>query len=184
MSVISTTYLLTAMTKHDIILVDENNAETGTGEKMDVHKKGLLHRAFSVLVFNIHKELLLQQRALSKYHSPGLWTNTCCSHPFPGEESLDAAHRRLVEEMGFDCELEWEFNFIYKAEFNNGLTEYEFDQVYIGKYDGIPVINPEEVENYKWVSLPWLKREISENPDQFTVWFKHVIEIYFKKAEI
>ena len=128
-----------------VILVDENDVEKGIMDKMEAHQKGVLHRAFSVFVFNYAGELLLQQRADHKYHSGGLWTNTCCSHPAPGEKIADAAVRRLYEEMGFNCELAHSFSFIYKAHFQNGLTEYEFDHVYIGYSDSIPALNKEEL---------------------------------------
>jgi len=135
-----------------IVLVDKDDREVGKAEKMAVHKKGLLHRAFSVLVFNSKGELLLQQRAKEKYHCGGLWTNTCCSHPRKGETVSQAAHRRLLEEMGVDCELEEIFSFSYRVDFPNGLTENELDHVLIGKSDSRPKPDPKEVEQWKWIN--------------------------------
>lgn len=165
--------------EEQVILVDRNDNEIGLMAKMEAHEKGVLHRAFSVFVFNQHGEMMLQRRALSKYHSPGLWSNTCCSHPRKGETALEAAHRRTVEEMGFDCEMNKAFSFIYKADFDNGLTEHEFDHVIIGKYDKEPVINPEEVDSWKWIKLDELKKDMNENPEKYTVWFR----IAFKEVE-
>jgi len=140
-------------------------------EKMEAHEKALLHRAFSVFVFNQKGELLLQQRALRKYHSGGLWTNTCCSHPRPNEDTLAAAHRRLQEEMGFDTELTKAFDFTYKADFSNGLSEHEFDHVFIGTYEGLIEPNFDEVESYAYRSLTTIDIAIKTNPDFFTEWF-------------
>jgi isopentenyl-diphosphate Delta-isomerase len=162
-----------------IILVDENDNEIGSGEKLAVHQKAQLHRAFSILVFNSQRELLIQQRATDKYHCPGIWANTCCSHPRVGETILEAAHRRLPEEMGFDCPLEEKYSFIYKASFDNGLTENEFDHVLIGKYDGQIAINPKEVKNSQWISLEELKKDIAENTTKYAPWFKIIIEKFF-----
>ena len=164
-----------------VILVDNDDQEVGKVEKMAVHEKGLLHRAFSVLVFNSKGELLLQQRAKSKYHCGGLWTNTCCSHPRPGETILKAAGRRLFEEMGIRCELEEIFSFSYRIEFPNGLTENEFDHVLIGKSDDQPKPDPKEVEQWRWVSLKALRTEIRKNPEIYTYWFKILIEKLPKK---
>lgn len=155
-----------------IILVDENDREIGTEEKIKTHEKGLLHRAFSVFIFNSKKELLLQKRALSKYHSAGLWSNTCCSHPKPNEDVLAAAHRRLKEEMGFDCDLEEIGNFIYKKEFENGLIENEYDHLIIGEYSGEPKIDKNEVEEYQWIKLPELAKGLRNNPGKYTYWLK------------
>lgn len=160
------------MAEEQVVLVTEKDVETGLIEKMEAHEKALLHRAFSVFVFNSKNELMLQQRALTKYHTPGLWTNTCCSHPRPGENVNDAAHRRLQEEMGFSCELKKVFDFVYRAPFENGLTEHEFDHVFMGSYDGEPVINPSEVHAWKWIDLEELKKDIHANPSDYTVWFK------------
>ena len=155
-----------------VILVNEKDQEIGKMEKQEAHEKGLLHRAFSVFIFNDQKELLLQQRALTKYHSAGLWTNTCCSHPRVNETIIEAAHRRLQEEMGFDCLLEVKTSFIYKADFDNGLTEHEFDHVLVGNFNGEVIINQVEVASYKWVELDWLKQDMIKNPNSYTAWFK------------
>lgn len=156
-----------------LILVDRLDREIGIGEKMTVHRSGQLHRAFSIFVLNGKGEILLQQRALDKYHSGGLWTNTCCSHPRPGEELIAAAHRRLQEEMGFDCELKELFSFIYYAKLEGGLIEHEYDHVLLGKFDGTPIINPCEVENWRWINAKTLAEEINHQPDRFTYWLCH-----------
>ena len=163
-----------------VILVDENDQEIGTMEKQEAHEKGLLHRAFSVFIFNEKKELLLQQRALTKYHSAGLWTNTCCSHPRIGETIEQAAHRRLMEEMGFDCELSTKTSFIYKAAFENGLTEHEFDHVLIGNFNGEININPTEVKNFKWIALDELSIDLFQNKQNYTAWFKIIFDNFQK----
>ncbi len=165
----------------NVILVDEQDNEVGFMEKIEAHEKALLHRAFSVFVFNDNNELMLQQRAKSKYHSPLLWTNTCCSHQRKGESNISAGKRRLQEEMGFTCELEEVFSFIYKAPFDNGLTEHELDHVMIGKYNGEPVVNPKEVESYKWMKLEEVKNDIENNPDAYTAWFKIIFEKSYEK---
>ncbi len=159
-----------------VILVDREDKEIGTEEKMKAHEDGKLHRAFSIFVFNSKGELLLQRRALSKYHCGGLWTNTCCSHPRKGELLEEAVHRRLLEEMGFDCELREVFSFSYKAKFDNGLIENEIDHVFMGNFEGEPVINKEEVEEFKWISVDDLKKDISENSGKYTPWFKIAIQ--------
>jgi isopentenyl-diphosphate delta-isomerase len=161
-----------------VILVDENNNELGLMEKHEAHEKALLHRAFSVFIFNPEGKLLLQQRALSKYHSGGLWTNTCCSHPRANESTIDAAHRRLKEEMGFDCELNERFHFLYQTPFENGLSEHELDFVFTGIFDGIPQTNPDEVSQYRWISLDDLHEEMKMKPEQFTIWFKIILAKY------
>jgi len=162
-----------------VILVDEHDNEKGVMEKMQAHREAVLHRAFSIFIFNTHGELMLQQRALNKYHSPGLWSNTCCSHPRPGESTGDAAHRRLFEEMGFDCHFEEVFSFVYKAPFTNELTEYEYDHVFIGVTDTLPVLNKEEAEAYRMAGLDDIRREMDEDPEKFSVWFR----IAFDKVE-
>lgn len=159
------------MTDH-IILVDEQDNQIGTGEKLAVHKAGKLHRCFSIFVFNSKGELLLQQRALTKYHSGGLWTNTCCGHPSPGEDTEAAAHRRLREEMGFDCQLKEAFTFVYEAELDNDITEREYDHAFIGIFDGVPQLNPEEAQDWKWVGLDWLQQELATHPERYTAWLK------------
>lgn len=158
-----------------VVLVDKNNRKVGEMEKLEAHKRGLLHRAFSIFVFNSKGELLLQQRPKKKYHSGGLWSNTVCSHPRPGERYLAAAHRRLKEELGFDCFLERKSCFIYKREFQNGLTENEYDCIFIGRFDGSPKPNQIEVANFKFVSLPEIKKDIVKNPEQYTFWFNKII---------
>ncbi len=163
-----------------VILVDENDQEIGKMEKQEAHEKGLLHRAFSVFVFNENKELLLQQRALTKYHSAGLWTNTCCSHPRIGETIEQAAHRRLMEEMGFDCELSTKTSFIYKAAFENGLTEHEFDHVLVGSFNGEINFNPTEVKNFKWINLEELQIDLLQNNQNYTAWFKIIFDNFQK----
>jgi len=160
----------------EVILVDENDNEIGTEEKMKAHQEGKLHRCFSIFVFNSKDELLLQKRAKSKYHSGGLWSNTCCSHPIPGEPIEKTVHQRLKEEMGFDCELKEIFSFTYKAKLDNNLFEHEYDHVFIGNFDGKPTPNPEEVDEWKWVDLEELKKGIQENPDNYTYWFKASID--------
>jgi len=155
----------------EVILVNEQDEPVGVMEKMAAHEQALLHRAFSVFIFNKKGELLLQQRALQKYHSPGLWTNACCSHPYPGETTEDAATRRLTEELGFTIPLKKAFHFTYKAPFDNGLTEYEFDHVYVGQYEGQFMPNPEEVAACRFVDLPSLETEMKNNPSSYTAWF-------------
>lgn len=166
-----------------VVLVTENDEELGLMEKQQAHIAGLLHRAFSVFIFNSKGELLLQQRASDKYHSPALWTNTCCSHPRENETYLEAAHRRLQEEMGFDCELEPKFHFIYKAKLDENLFEHELDHVFTGQFDGEIQINPEEVSAYKWISMDELIADMDSNPGQYTVWFKIIFKEYLAKLE-
>ena len=156
----------------DVILVDENDNEIGVEEKIKAHEDGKLHRAFSIFIFNSNGEMLLQQRAKNKYHSGGLWTNACCSHPRPNEKIEDAVHSRLMEEMGFDTELKEVFSFIYNAKFDNGLTEHELDHVFIGRYNGEVKPNPEEADDYKWAKIEWLENDVKLHPDKYTVWFK------------
>ena len=156
----------------DVILVDENDVPTGTMEKMEVHEKALLHRAFSVFIFNSKGKMLLQKRANNKYHSAALWTNACCSHPAPGQSTLLAATKRLNEEMGFTTTLEKVFDFIYKAPFDNGLTEHEFDHVFIGTYDNIIVPNRDEVSDYCYKTLSEISDSIQSHPQKYTAWFK------------
>jgi isopentenyl-diphosphate Delta-isomerase len=155
-----------------VILVDKKDNPLGEMEKMEAHEKAVLHRAFSIFIFNDDNQLMLQQRALSKYHSPGLWTNTCCSHPRPGEEVGNAAQRRLVEEMGFGCEVKKIFDFIYKAKLDKGLTEHEFDHVFFGRYNESPKINPAEVKSWKWMSMEAIALDMKGSPDKYTIWFQ------------
>lgn len=156
----------------NIILVDEHDNELGTGEKLAVHKAGLLHRCFSIFVFNSEGQLLLQKRARGKYHSGGLWTNTTCSHPRPGESDKTGAKRRLQQEMGMSVDLEEKFTFTYRAELDNGITEHEFDHVFFGVSDSDPVPDPEEAEAWKWVDMDWLAQDISDHPEHYSVWLK------------
>ena len=154
-----------------VVLVDEQDKEIGSMEKMEAHRNALLHRAFSVFIFNPSGEMLLQRRALGKYHSGGLWTNACCSHPGPGEAVLDAAQRRLREEMGFSTPLEKVFDFVYKESFDNGLTEYEFDHVFVGRYDGKIFPDREEVEDYRYQTIEKVRESLKAHPERYTVWF-------------
>lgn len=155
----------------EVILVDFDDRPVGTAAKLAAHVSGELHRAFSVIVYDSTGRMLLQQRARSKYHSGGLWSNTCCSHPRPGEATEAAAHRRLVEEMGFDCHLERVHTFIYRAEFDNGLIEHEYDHVFIGRCDTEPRHDPNEVEAWRWIDPSTLEHEAANRPDRFTPWF-------------
>ncbi len=164
------------MEREEVILVNEHDEVLGVAEKLEAHQKGLLHRAFSVFVFNEQGKLLLQQRALHKYHSPGLWTNTCCSHPRPTETTVEAARRRCLEEMGIALSLKEIFSFVYKVDFENGLSEHEYDHVYIGRYEKDPRINKEEVMNYKWMTPQDIQKELLLHPDQYTAWFKICFE--------
>ncbi len=158
-----------------VILVDEQDHELGTMEKMEAHVKGVLHRAFSVLVFNSKGEMLIQKRSDCKYHSVGLWTNTCCSHPRPGESIEDAAQRRLKEEMGINIKPSTAYSFIYHTELDGGLIEHELDHVLTATYDGDPVINPDEAQDWQYISVSELKENIERNPEQFTHWFKLIV---------
>ena len=165
--------------EEQVILVDKDNNQIGLMNKIEAHEKALLHRAFSVFVFNDKNELMLQQRAAEKYHSPLLWANTCCSHQRDGEENIAAGMRRLDEEMGFSCTLEEKFSFIYKAPFDNGLTEHELDHVMIGYYNDIPKINPDEVASYKWMNLEDVKQDIIDKPEIYTEWFKIIFKEFY-----
>jgi len=169
---------LTAM-EEKVILVNEKDEQIGLMPKMEAHEKAVLHRAFSVFILNSKGELMLQQRALHKYHSPGLWTNTCCSHQRDGEENIEAGKRRLQEEMGFVTELEETISFIYKAPFDNGLTEHELDHIMVGYYEDEPNINEEEVAAWKWMSLDAVQDDISNRPEEYTAWFKIIFERFY-----
>lgn len=166
------------------MIVNASGGAIGTMDKMAAHRSGTLHRAFSVFIFNSKGQLLLQQRALDKYHSGGLWTNTCCSHPRLGERTSDAAYRRLQEEMGMDCELTELFQFTYRHEFENGLIENEYDHVFMGISDELPLPNPDEVGDFKYVDTDRLLLELLEQPNKYTPWFKicleQVLEMYYK----
>jgi isopentenyl-diphosphate delta-isomerase len=160
----------------EVILVDANDNAIGTMEKMEAHEKGLLHRAFSVLIFNSKGELLIQKRASTKYHSGGLWTNTCCSHPTPQESIEQAAKRRLKEEMGIEAEPAFTYKFIYKTDLDKNLIEYEVDHVLTAQFDGEPKVNENEVEDWKYVSLKELQRDAQDNPHLYTEWFKLILK--------
>ncbi|MBT8270508.1 MAG: isopentenyl-diphosphate Delta-isomerase [Flavobacteriaceae bacterium] len=162
-----------------VILVDKDDDMIGLMPKMMAHEKALLHRAFSVFIFNERNELMLQQRALTKYHSPGLWTNTCCSHQREGESNIEAGKRRLMEEMGFTTELTETTSFIYKAPFDNGLTEHELDHILVGYFNDEPHINTDEVADWKWMKLEDVKNDIRDSPEQYTAWFKIIFEKFY-----
>ena len=164
-----------------VILVDRMGREIGIEEKLKAHREGKLHRAFSIFIFNTLGDLLLQKRSETKYHSGGLWTNTCCSHPRLGESHYCAARRRLYEEMGFDCELTGLFSFIYHTELENDLFEHELDRVFVGRYDGQPVPNPDEVDDWKWMDIEQLKGDVEENPEYYTYWFKLILNRVLKQ---
>ena len=167
--------------EENVILVDVLDNQLGLMPKMEAHEKAVLHRAFSVFIFNDEGELMLQQRAAHKYHSPLLWTNTCCSHQRDGESNIEAGKRRLIEEMGFKTNLKEIFSFVYKAPFDNGLTEHELDHVMIGTFNGSPTINPDEVASYKWMTLEAVKQDIELQPNIYTAWFKIIFkESYLK----
>ena len=171
------------MMEEKVILVNEKDEQIGTMPKMQAHEKGVLHRAFSVFIMNENGELLLQQRAASKYHSPLLWTNSCCSHQRVGESNIEAGKRRLYEEMGFETELKDVVSFIYKAPFDNGLTEHEFDHVLLGNYNEDPVVNKEEVNDFKWKTLEFVKFDIEHHPEIYTEWFKIIFEKFYKHLQ-
>ena len=160
------------MKEQEVILVNENDEQIGIMEKMKTHEQGLLHRAFSVFIFDSKGQMLLQQRAAKKYHGGHLWTNACCSHPFPGEDIKDAAQRRLKEELGFSTELDEVFSFIYRAEVENNLIEHEFDHVFAGSYENEIRPNPEEVAEYTFIAMDQIKQDIEANAQKFTSWFK------------
>ncbi len=164
----------------NVILVNEQDQELGLMEKMEAHKKGLLHRAFSVFVLNDKGELMIQRRALSKYHSGGLWTNTCCSHPRKGETPEEAAHRRMQEEMGFDCPISKTLEFTYKAELDKGMTEHEYDHLFIGQFNGEPKLNPDEAMDWRWVNVAVLEKDIQVHPEKYTAWFKIIYQQFLQ----
>ncbi len=170
--------------EEQVILVNEQDEQIGLMPKLEAHQKGVLHRAFSVFIFNDKNELMMQQRALGKYHSPGLWTNTCCSHQRDGESSIEAGMRRLDEEMGFTTDLTEATSFIYKAPFDNGLTEHEFDHVLTGKFNEDPDINREEVESWKWMPLEEVAKDIRKNPNDYTAWFKIIFENFYQFLKV
>lgn len=174
--------------KQQVILVDTKDRRIGTAEKLKAHSNGgILHRAISIFIFNKKGQTLLQKRANGKYHTPGKWSNTCCSHPMPGEKVISSAHRRLSEELGFDCKMGEAFEFMYEAEVGNGLKEREYDHVIFGFFEGSPQPNPNEVSDYKWVNLKDLKSQIAKSPNSFTPWLRLVInkvsDRYFNAAK-
>ena len=171
------------MTEEKVILVNTNDEPIGLMAKLEAHEKAVLHRAFSVFILNDKKEIMLQQRAAHKYHSPLLWTNTCCSHQREGESNIQAGTRRLDEEMGFTADLKELFHFIYKAPFDNGLTEHELDHVMIGYCNEEPKINPEEVEAWKWMKIEDIKSDMVTNPQKYTIWFKIIFDKFYHFLE-
>ncbi len=172
------------MKEEIVILVDSLDNQIGTMDKMEAHEKAILHRAFSVFILNDRGELMLQQRAHNKYHSPSLWTNTCCSHQREGEGNIKAGKRRLKEEMGFTTDLKELFHFIYKAQLDNGLSEHELDYVLIGHYEGSPTINKSEVADWKWMEIKQIKESIKVNPNMYTVWFKIIFDQFIKEINL
>jgi isopentenyl-diphosphate delta-isomerase len=166
-----------------VVLVDSQDNELGKMEKLEAHEKGLLHRAFSIFLFNSKGEMLIQQRALSKYHSPGLWTNACCSHPAPNESIIQAGNRRLKEELGLTTELVDAFNFEYRETFENNLTEHELDHVLVGYSEQNPILNKEEAKDYRWITWANLLEEIDLNPENFTIWFKIILTKHIEKLQ-
>ena len=171
------------MKEEQVILVNEKDEPVGLMNKMEAHEKAILHRAFSVFILNDSNEVMLQQRAHHKYHSPLLWTNTCCSHQRAGETNIQAGKRRLYEEMGFEVDLKELFHFIYKAPFDNGLTEHELDHVMIGYSNSEPFINPEEVASWKWMKIEAIKDDMIQNPADYTVWFKIIFDEFYHYLE-
>lgn len=171
------------MTEEKVILVNEKDEPVGLMPKMEAHEKALLHRAFSVFILNSKNEIMLQQRAANKYHSPLLWTNTTCSHQREGETNIEAGNRRLMEEMGIKAELKELFSFIYKAPFDNGLTEHELDHVMIGYYNNEPNINREEAEGWKWMSIDAVKEDMKANPEIYTIWFRIIFDKFYHYLE-
>jgi isopentenyl-diphosphate delta-isomerase len=167
----------------EVQLVDKNDNNVGAMEKLEAHEKGVLHRAISVLLFNTKGEILLQRRALHKYHTPGLWTNTCCSHPYPEEEPKTAATRRLLEEMGLKEELDFVLKFIYKADFDNGLIEHELDHVFIGFSNQTPHLNTDEAMAFNWMTIQQLKKDIRNHPENYTYWFKLIMNDHFDQIQ-
>ena len=168
------------MAEKKVVLVDKNDNQIGLMPKMEAHQKGILHRAFSIFIINSQNQILLQKRSANKYHSAGLWTNTCCSHPREGENIIDAGSRRLHEEMGIKTDLKVAFNFTYKAELENGLIEHEYDYVLIGEFNGTPKLNKDEAEDWKWISIEEVRKDIIENETDYTVWFVIAFEYFYK----
>ena len=171
------------MSEEMVILVNNQDEQIGLMPKLEAHEKAVLHRAFSVFVINDQKQIMLQQRAAHKYHSPLLWTNTCCSHQRDGETNIGAGTRRLFEEMGFETPLKELFHFIYKAPFDNGLTEHELDHVMVGYFNNEPTINPDEVESWKWMNIEDIKTDMKNNPEIYTIWFKIIFDEFYHYIE-
>ena len=165
----------------DVILVDEHDREIGTMDKLEAHRQGKLHRAFSIFIFHPDGRMLLQRRAATKYHSGGLWSNACCSHPRPGESIEEGAHRRLKEELGFDCDLREVHSFTYRVPFPNGLTEHEYDHVLIGVSDEMPKPDPEEADDWLWLGVPEVRKELKTNPGSYTYWLKRAFDEVIKR---
>lgn len=172
------------MQRDKVILVDQNDQEIGYADKMEAHVKGMLHRAFSIFLFNSKKEMLIHQRAAGKYHGGGLWTNACCSHPQPGEDIKHSAIERLHFEMGLQCELQKAFSFIYHSPVENGLVEHEYDHVYLGFTDSTPLPHPDEVQSYRWINTTDLKKEIELQPEKFTFWFKKATHMLLAQFQL
>jgi len=168
------------MAEKKVVLVDKNDNQIGLMPKMEAHQKGILHRAFSIFIFNSENQILLQKRSSNKYHSGGLWTNTCCSHPRDGENIINAGKRRLSEEMGINTDLIEAFQFTYKAKLENGLIEHEYDHVLIGEFNGEPILNKDEAEDYRWASLEEIKKDINQNEKDYTVWFIIAFDYFYK----
>jgi isopentenyl-diphosphate delta-isomerase len=167
-----------------VIVVDQFDNETGSAEKLEAHSGGILHRAFSIFVFNSDRELLLQKRAQGKYHSGGLWSNSCCGHPRPGEETRAAAKRRLREELNLSCDLQIAFEFLYRVELDNSLIEHEYDHVFIGTFDGLPEPDKSEVEDWKWVGINELIADLELQPDRYTFWLSTAMKSeYWQQLE-
>lgn len=166
-----------------VILVDDADNEIGVMDKLAAHREGRLHRAVSVFVFDTEGQLLLQKRAASKYHSGGLWSNTCCGHPLPGEGTTAAAHRRLKEEMGFDCELRPVYRFTYRVEFPDGMVEHEFDHVFVGRFSGVPRPDPSEAESWQWMDVSLVKGEMEMTPEKYTYWFRYCLAEVIKRTQ-
>ena len=164
-----------------VILVDENDCEIGTAEKLEAHREAKLHRAFSIFVFNSQGRLLLQKRAKEKYHSGGLWTNTCCSHPRPGQPLEKEVYRKLIQEMGFECELQKVFEFTYKVKLENDFSEHEYDHVFVGTFDGEPSPRPQEVEDWKWIDPEALREDVQRNPEIYSHWFQILLNNFWSK---
>ena len=167
-----------------LILVDKDDLEIGSGEKWRIHREGRLHRAFSIIILDSCNNMLIQKRSMTKYHSAGLWSNAVCGHPSSGESLEAAAHRRLIQEMGFDCELQRVFEFSYQAPVGNGMIENEYDHIFAGRYDGIPIPDPSEIAAWKWIGIAELFELLSNYPDRFTYWFMNCLSNYLRRMDI